>query len=30
MHFESAGYNRFGALDFSQILVPVGVWGGNR
>lgn len=27
MHFESAGYNRFGALDFSQILVPVGVWG---
>jgi len=27
MHFESAGYNRFGAVDFSQILVPVGVWG---
>jgi len=24
MHFHSAGYNRFGALDFSQILVPVG------
>jgi hypothetical protein len=27
MHFESAGYNRFGVLDFSQILVPVGEWG---
>jgi hypothetical protein len=27
MHFDSAGYNRFGVLDFSQILVPVGVWG---
>jgi hypothetical protein len=26
MHFESAGYNRFGMPDFSQILVPVGVW----
>jgi hypothetical protein len=24
MYFRSAGYNRFGALDFSQILVPVG------
>lgn len=24
MHFRSAGYNRFGTLDFSQILVPVG------
>jgi hypothetical protein len=27
MHFDSAGYNRFGVLDFSQILVPVGEWG---
>jgi hypothetical protein len=24
MHFVSAGYNRFGKLDFDQILVPVG------
>jgi hypothetical protein len=24
-YFRSAGYNRFGTLDFSQILVPVGV-----
>ena len=24
MHFHSAGYNRFGVIDFSQILVPVG------
>jgi hypothetical protein len=24
MHFVSAGYNRFGVLDFDQILVPVG------
>jgi len=24
MHFHSAAYNRFGMLDFSQILVPVG------
>jgi hypothetical protein len=24
MYFHSAGYNRFGVLDFSQILVPVG------
>jgi len=24
MHFHSAGYNRFGGIDFSQILVPVG------
>jgi hypothetical protein len=24
MHFHSAGHNRFGKLDFSQILVPVG------
>jgi hypothetical protein len=26
-HFRSAGYNLIGALDFSQILVPVGVPG---
>lgn len=26
-YFRSAGYNRIGALDFSQILVPVGEWG---
>jgi hypothetical protein len=25
--FRSGGYNRIGVLDFSQILVPVGVWG---
>ena len=25
--FRSGGYNRIGALDFSQILVPVGEWG---
>lgn len=25
--FRSGGYNRFGAIDFSQILVPVGEWG---
>lgn len=25
-YFRSAGYNRLGALDFSQILVPVGEW----
>lgn len=24
MHFRSTGYNRFGRLDFDQILVPVG------
>lgn len=24
MHFHSLGYNRFGQVDFSQILVPVG------
>lgn len=24
LYFRSAGYNRFGVLDFSQILVPVG------
>jgi len=24
MHFYSHGYNRFGVIDFSQILVPVG------
>jgi hypothetical protein len=24
MHFVSSGYNRFGVLDFDQILVPVG------
>jgi hypothetical protein len=27
MYFRSAGYNRIGTLDFSQILVPVGEWG---
>jgi hypothetical protein len=26
-YFRSAGYNRFGTLDFSQILVPVGLPG---
>jgi hypothetical protein len=26
VYFRSAGYNRIGALDFSQILVPVGEW----
>lgn len=26
-YFRSAGYNRVGVLDFSQILVPVGEWG---
>ncbi|MBL8225522.1 MAG: hypothetical protein JNM50_09340 [Chromatiales bacterium] len=26
-HFRSAGYNRIGVLDFSQMLVPVGEWG---
>jgi hypothetical protein len=25
-YFRSAGYNRIGVLDFSQILVPVGEW----
>lgn len=25
-YFRSAGYNRFGVLDFSQMLVPVGKW----
>jgi hypothetical protein len=25
-YFRSAGYNRIGALDFGQILVPVGEW----
>jgi hypothetical protein len=24
LHFKSRGYNRFGIIDFSQILVPVG------
>jgi hypothetical protein len=24
LHFKSRGYNRFGVVDFSQILVPVG------
>ncbi len=24
LHFKSRGYNRFGAVDFSQILAPVG------
>jgi hypothetical protein len=24
LHFHSAGYNRFGQIDFGQILVPVG------
>jgi hypothetical protein len=27
MYFRSAGHNRIGAIDFSQILVPVGEWG---
>jgi hypothetical protein len=27
MHFRSAGYNRFGTIDFSQMLVPIGEWG---
>ena len=26
-YFRSAGYNRLGVLDFSQMLVPVGEWG---
>ncbi len=26
VHFRSAGHNRIGALDFSQMLVPVGSW----
>lgn len=26
-YFRSAGYNRIGVIDFSQILVPVGEWG---
>ena len=25
-YFKSRGYNRFGVLDFSQMLVPVGQW----
>ncbi|MBU0675763.1 MAG: hypothetical protein KJ950_14070 [Proteobacteria bacterium] len=25
LHFKSSGYNRFGVIDFSQLLVPVGV-----
>ncbi|MBN1946722.1 MAG: hypothetical protein JW797_13690 [Bradymonadales bacterium] len=27
LHYQSLGYNRIGAIDFSQILVPVSVWG---
>ncbi len=27
VHFRSGGYNRIGAIDFSQMLVPVGTWG---
>lgn len=26
VHFRSAGHNRIGALDLSQMLVPVGTW----
>ena len=26
VHFRSGGHNRIGALDFSQMLVPVGAW----
>jgi hypothetical protein len=26
VYFRSAGYNRIGAIDFSQLLVPVGEW----
>lgn len=26
-YFRSAGYNRLGVLDFSQMLAPVGEWG---
>jgi hypothetical protein len=26
VYFRSAGYNRFGTIDFSQMLVPVGEW----
>jgi hypothetical protein len=26
VYFRSAGYNRIGAIDFSQMLVPVGEW----
>ncbi|MBA4176311.1 MAG: hypothetical protein C0505_07090 [Leptothrix sp. (in: Bacteria)] len=26
VHFRSAGHNRIGVLDFSQLLVPVGSW----
>jgi len=25
-YFKSKGYNRFGVLDFSQMLVPIGQW----
>lgn len=27
LYFKSYGYNRFGVIDFSQILVPVGITG---
>ncbi len=27
VYFRSGGYNRIGAIDFSQMLVPVGEWG---
>lgn len=26
VYFRSAGFNRFGTIDFSQMLVPVGEW----
>lgn len=26
MHFKSGGYNRIGAVNFDQMLVPLGVW----
>lgn len=26
VHFRSAGHNRIGVLDFSQMLVPLGTW----
>ena len=26
VYFRSAGYNRFGTVDYSQMLVPVGEW----
>lgn len=27
VYFRSAGHNRFGAVDYSQMLIPVGEWG---